>query len=635
VAERAGAGRPSPAAGPSVEDIASRISGRGGHRGPGFGGARFLEPREKPKDARSSSLRLWKRFGSERGSLVLASSLILIECAAVLAAPRFIGFCVDAMVPGSGSPPLAFAVSALLAAYGTAAISSILNQRAMAGATQRIARALRLELFAKMRRLPVSTFDSRSRGDLMSRLSNDVDSVSSTIAQSATQIISTAFIIAGALAMMIILSPVLTLAALVTVPLVTLLAASISKRTRRLFREQQAALGALNGIVEETISGIEAVKAFGREDASIRGFWKENRILRSVGTKALVWSGLIMPFTNVIANLGLAAIAVVGGVLASRGEITVGTIAAFVAYSRQFTRPLNELANAYNSLLAAVAGAERVFEIIDEDEEVEDPADAVRIEFERDASRGGPGAGAVRGDMEFDSVSFSYRAGRKVIDDLSFFSPAGSVTALVGPTGAGKTTIANLIARFYDPDSGSIRLDGVELSGYARRDLRRLFGIVPQDSYLFSGSVRDNILYADPEAGEGAMISAAEAANADKLIRRLPAGYDTRLGEGAPSLSEGMRQLIAIARAVLAKPSILILDEATSGVDTRTESHIQEAMISLMRGRTSFIIAHRLSTIKFADRILVIDAGKLAESGTHEELSKRGGLYERMRSSQA
>jgi ATP-binding cassette, subfamily B, multidrug efflux pump len=635
VAESAGRGHPAPAGIPSVEDIASRISGRGGHRGPGSGGARFLEPREKPKDAKSSSVRLWKRFGSQRRSLVLASSLILLECAALLAAPRFIGLCVDAMMPGAGLRSLSLAASFLLAAYGVAALSSILNQRAMAGATQRIARDLRLELFAKMGRLPVSTFDSRNRGDLMSRLSNDVDNVSSTIAQAATQMISTAFTIAGALAMMIILSPLLTLAALITVPLVTLLAASIARRTRRLFRDQQAALGALNGIVEETISGIEAVKAFGREEASLRGFGKENDVLLSVGTKALVWSGFIMPFTNVIANLGLAAIAVVGGVLASRGSVTVGTIAAFIAYSRQFTRPLNELANAYNSLLAAVAGAERVFEILDEKEEDEDPADAVRIEFGEVGAWSGSGRNAIRGDVEFDSVSFSYRQGRKVIDDLSFSSRSGSVTALVGPTGAGKTTIANLIARFYDPDSGSIRLDGIGLSRYARSSLRRVFGIVPQDSYLFSGSVRDNILYAYPEAGEEAMIAAAEAANADKLIRRLPAGYDTLLGEGAPSLSEGMRQLIAIARAVLAKPSILILDEATSGVDTRTESHIQEAMISLMKGRTSFIIAHRLSTIKFADRILVIDAGKVVESGSHEELSKSGGLYERMRASQA
>ncbi len=616
---------------PSIADIASRMAGRGPHRGPGLGGARFLEPDERPKAARTSLRRLIGRFRNEKRGLAAASILILAECAALLAAPRLIGASVDAMIPGADLRGLALAAGALLAVYAAAACASALNQRIMAAAAQRIARSLRLELFSKMGRLPTSYFDSMNRGDLMSRLSNDVDAVSSTMAQSATQIVSTAFTITGAIVLMLALSPILTLVALAAAPLVAALAKAVSMRTRKLFAGQQAALGALNGVAEETVSGMEAVKAFGREDASLRAFSRENEALKSVGTRALVWSGIIMPFTNAISNLALAGIALVGGFLATRGTVTAGAIAAFIAYSRQFTRPLNELANAYNTLLSAVAGAERVFEVLDEKEETGDPEGAARIEFRAEDGR----AAGIRGDVEFRGVSFSYRAGRKVIDDLSFSAPAGTVTALVGPTGAGKTTIANLIARFYDPDSGSILLDGRDLSSYARADLRRLFGIVPQDSYLFSGTVRDNILYADPEASEADMVAAAEAANADHLIRRLPDGYGTRLGEGASSLSEGMRQLIAIARAVLAKPSILILDEATSGVDTRTESRIQAAMASLMKGRTSFIIAHRLSTIRAANRILVIDGGRLAESGTHEELAASGGLYAEMRAAQA
>jgi len=616
---------------PSIADIASRMAGRGPHRGPGLGGARFLEPDERPKAARTSLRRLIGRFRNEKRGLAAASILILAECAALLAAPRLIGASVDAMIPGADLRGLALAAGALLAVYAAAACASALNQRIMAAAAQRIARSLRLELFSKMGRLPTSYFDSMNRGDLMSRLSNDVDAVSSTMAQSATQIVSTAFTITGAIVLMLALSPILTLVALAAAPLVAALAKAVSMRTRKLFAGQQAALGALNGVAEETVSGMEAVKAFGREDASLRAFSRENEALKSVGTRALVWSGIIMPFTNAISNLALAGIALVGGFLATRGTVTAGAIAAFIAYSRQFTRPLNELANAYNTLLSAVAGAERVFEVLDEKEETGDPEGAARIEFRAEDGR----AAGIRGDVEFRGVSFSYRAGRKVIDDLSFSAPAGTVTALVGPTGAGKTTIANLIARFYDPDSGSILLDGRDLSSYARADLRRLFGIVPQDSYLFSGTVRDNILYADPAASEAEMVAGAEAANADHLIRRLPDGYGTRLGEGASSLSEGMRQLIAIARAVLAKPSILILDEATSGVDTRTESRIQAAMASLMKRRTRFSIAHRLSTIRAANRILVIDGGRLAESGTHEELAASGGLYAEMRAAQA
>ena len=380
------------------------------------------------------------------------------------------------------------------------------------------------------------------------------------------------------------------------------------------------------------MSGIDVVKAFGREAQATGDFLELNGKLRDVGTKAQIWSGFIMPLMNVINNIGFAAVAVVGGVMAVRGLVTVGVIASFLSYSRQFTRPLNELANIWNSLQTAVAGAERVFELMDQAEEPADRPEAVAI-----GAIGSAAAGrlpSLRGDVELDSVSFGYREDTMVIRDVSLSAPAGSVTALVGPTGAGKTTIVNLIARFYDVSSGTVRIDGRDVRAYARDGFRRSFGIVLQDSYLFSGTIRDNILYGDPDAGEAAMRKAAAMANAVHFIERMPRGFDTELQEGGWPLSEGQRQLVAIARAVLADPAILILDEATSSVDTRTELHIQEAMLSLMEGRTSFIIAHRLSTIRDADRILVLDGGRIVESGSHAELMASGGLYRRMYESQ-
>ncbi len=615
--------------------------------GPGraFGGgaARWLQGGSRAKDSKATLRRLWAWFGVEKGRLVLVSLLVLVDCGVLLCAPWLVGRGIDAMGGTGGRSPgfgvalkalvpggaLGTIIAVLVSAYAIDAILVVLQGWLMAGASQSIVASLRRSLFSKLKRLGVPFFDSHSHGDLMSRLANDVDNISSTIAQSTTQLILTVLNILGSLSVMLILSPLLTLAALVTVPLVLLLTRSVASRTRQLFRSQAAILGALNGHVEETISGIAVVKAFGREEEVTASFLAMNEELRLVGTKAQIWSGYIMPVMNVINNIGFAAVAATGGVLALKGLISVGVIASFIAYSRQFSRPLNDLANTYNTLQTAVAGAERVFAILDEAEEGADQPGAIL------AGSPGPHGGApIRGDVVFESVSFSYRAGKKVLDEVSFSSPAGSVTALVGPTGAGKTTIVNLLARFYDPSSGSVRIDGHDVRDYARDSLRRCFGIVLQDSYLFSGSIRDNILYGKPDALESAMRAAARTANAEHFTLSLPQGYETLLKEGGGPLSEGQRQLLAIARAVLADPRILILDEATSSVDTRTELRIQEAMIALMRGRTSFIIAHRLSTIRGADRILVIDGGKIVESGDHEELLAQGGLYSRMYSSQ-
>ena len=569
--------------------------------------------------------RLWSCFGIERKRIFLVFGFVVLDCAILLSGPWLIGRSVDAMVPGPLSASIAFGalLGILLLAYALDAALVVAQGWLMAGASQEIVKSLRKDLFGKLQRLPVSLFDTWSHGDLMSRLSNDVDNISSTIAQSTTQLVSTLLTITGSLVLMIVLSPLLTLAALVTVPFVFLLTRTVSRRTRVLFKRQQAALGALNGQIEETISGLDVVKAFGREGAAIGEFDGLNEELKSVGTRAQVWSGFIMPLMNVINNLGFAAVAAVGGVLAVKGLVTVGVIASFISYSRQFSRPLNDLANTYNTLQTALAGAERVFEIMDQAEEAPD----------RPVVVAGSG-GAIRGEVEFEKVSFGYKSGEYVLHDVSFDAREGSVTALVGPTGAGKTTIVNLLARFYDANEGSIRIDGHDIRDYARDDLRRIFGIVLQDSYLFSGSIRENVLYGRPGASEADLAAAVEAANAAHFIDRLPRGFDSLLSEGGSPLSEGQRQLLALARAILADPAILILDEATSSVDTRTELHIQSAMIRMMAGRTSFIIAHRLSTIRNADNILVLDGGRIVESGSHEELMAEGGLYERMYSSQ-
>ena len=380
---------------------------------------------------------------------------------------------------------------------------------------------------------------------------------------------------------------------------------------------QQNALGALDGHIEETVTGIQAVKAFGREPQSRASFAAINERLRRDGTRAQIWTGFLMPMMNVIGNLGFATVAVAGGFMAARGAISVGLIATFISYSRQFVRPLNDIANTYNTLMSAIAGAERVFEVMDEQEE---PADR-------------PGARELaqpHGTVELRDVSFGYRRDVPVLKGVSFEAPAGSVTAIVGRTGAGKTTIINLLTRFYEMSSGSILVDGIDIRDYTRASLRRVFGIVLQEGWLFAGTVRENIRYARPDAPEEDMLRAARLAGADHAIERLPHGYDTVLVESGANLSLGQRQLIAIARAVLAAPTLLVLDEATSSVDARTELRIQQGMIELMKGRTSFIIAHRLSTIRDADTVLVVDAGKIVERGSPEELVASDGYFRKL-----
>jgi ATP-binding cassette, subfamily B, multidrug efflux pump len=584
------------------------------------GGAHHRGPVIKPRNFKATLKRLWHYFGKERRMLSLIFLFILIDSVIVLMNPFLIGKAIDAMSIKSGTVDFNFLevmIIILATAYLADALLNLLQGWLMAGVAQRIVKSLRDALFNKLQKLPVSFFDSRTHGELMSRLSNDVDNVSNSISQSTTQLMSGVIVIAGSLIMMIILSPILTLATMITVPLVFLLTRTIAKRTSVLFKNQQKQLGKLNGHIEETISGIEVVKAFNHENKVIEEFEGVNTKLREVGLKAQIWSGFLMPIMNVINNLGFTVVAVVGGLLAVKGHITVGAIASFITYSRQFVRPLNDLANIFNILQSGVAGAERVFDIIDEQEEPDDAPDAVQLTN-------------PRGHVVFENVSFGYRPDVPILKNVSFEAEIGHSIALVGPTGAGKTTIVNLLTRFYDVTEGRILLDGRDIREYTRDSLRRCFGFVLQDTYLFSGTIKENIKYGKPDATDDEVKAASVMAGADLFIKRLPKQYETVLAENGGNLSQGERQLLAIARVMLAKPALLILDEATSSIDTRTELHIQKALLSLMQERTSFIIAHRLNTIRDADTIMVIDHGEIIESGSHEELMAKKARYYRM-----
>ncbi|MCB2286919.1 ABC transporter ATP-binding protein/permease [Clostridium algidicarnis] len=583
-----------------------------------------MQPVVKPKNFKETLIRLWEYFGKERKLLIVIFTLVIISSAFGLLVPYLIGKAVDALNLGKlyvDFKTLKIIAIVLISTYIMDSLITLLQGFIMAGISQRIVFGLREALFEKLQSLPLMFFDTHTHGEIMSRLSNDIENVSTTISQSTIQLMSSFINIIGAFTMMIILSPLLTVASMVTLPLVLFMTNSIAKRTKVLFKEQQVVLGKLNGHIEESISGIHVVKAFNREDKIIEEFDDLNSNLCEVGIKAQVWSGYIMPLMNVINNIGFAAVAAIGGVLAVKDLITVGIIASFISYSRQFARPLNDLASIFNTFQSAVAGAERVFETLDEKEEPRDIKNAQVLSN-------------VRGDVEFQNVTFGYNEDSYVLKDISFNVKRGENIALVGPTGAGKTTIVNLLTGFYNVSKGDILIDGKSIKKYTKDSLRKAFGIVLQDSYLFSDTIKENIRYGNLNATDEEIESAAKLANADAFISKLPKGYNTIISEGGVSLSQGEKQLVSIARAILSNPSILVLDEATSSVDTRTELKIQEALLGVMKGRTSFIIAHRLSTIKDADKIMVIDNGSIMEMGTHEELIKRKEYYYKLYDSQ-
>ncbi|MCL2775130.1 MAG: ABC transporter ATP-binding protein/permease [Oscillospiraceae bacterium] len=607
-----GSVRPPEAAPPSI--------GRpGGGGGPG---SRFA-PHAKAKDARGTFRKLLKFYFREAKSLFVVLALLLVDTVIVVSGPRFIGYGIDA-IGDKGGVNFHWAYIFALILAGVYICDWALNTAQgviMNAASQRIVRTLRKALFDKLQKLPLTYHDTHTHGELMSRLTNDIENISVTIAQSTTQLVSAAITIVGSFIMMMSLNLYMTLAALITVPLVLLLTKFVAGRSRKMFVGQQAQLGRLNGAIEEAVGGQKIIKAFNMEEKIIDKFKSTNKNLLHYSVRAQIWSGFLMPFMNVITNLGYVCVASVGGILAVKGIITIGTIGSFTSYSRQFTYPLNNIAGMFNNLQSALAGAERVFEILAEAEEPEDVPDAVEI-------------GIPKGEVRFDNVTFAYVPGVNVLKNVSFEVKPGQKVALVGETGAGKTTIVNLLTRFYDATSGTVYIDGIDIKNYKRDSLRRVFSVVLQDTCLFTGTIADNIRYGRPDAKDEEVAEAAQAANADVFIRRLKNGYNTIVKGDSDSLSQGQRQLLAISRAALCRAPILILDEATSSVDTRTELHIQEAILRLTAGCTSFVIAHRLSTIRDADVIMVVKDGEIEESGSHDELIAKNGLYAQMYYSQ-
>lgn len=593
-----------------------------GGRPGGFGGPRpmagMMGPKVKAKNARGTLKRLWSYLGRQKKAFILVFTLVVVSSFLNLLGPYLIGEAVDSMgagLRGTVDFTRLFAIAGKLAAvYVMSAAFTWLQTFIMVRVTQNTVKDLRQDLFEKLQTLSLRFFDSRSHGELMSRLTNDVENINNTLTQSTTQVFASVIMVAGSLIMMLRLSPILALVSLISVPLGFLVTGNIAKHTRKFFGAQQKELGRLNGCIEETITGQRVVKAFSREKMVLEEFKEISDNLKREGMKAQIFSGTIGPLMNVVNNLSFALVSGVGGWLAVQGMVTVGVIASFINYSKQFTRPINELANQFNMIQSAIAGAERVFEVMDEMPDLPDIPEAAELKN-------------ARGEVILKDVDFSYKKETPVLKNVSITARPGETIALVGPTGAGKTTIVNLLTRFYDIDGGEIRIDGLDIRKVKKEDLRKSLGIVLQDTYLFSDTVRENIRYGRLDATDAQVEEAARLANADTFIRRLSHGYDTVLTEHGGNISQGQRQLLTIARAILANPSILILDEATSSVDTRTEMHIQEAMLSLMKGRTSFVIAHRLSTIRQADQILVINGGEIIERGSHEELMSSKGFY--------
>ena len=582
-----------------------------GHGGPGaMSGTRI----EMARDVRGTLRRLGTYLRPYSAALVLVGLLIGVTTALGVLGPYLSGLAVDRFRDPQG---LLRVVLLMLGAYAVSWLAEVVQNWVLAGVTQRALRSLRQNLFEHLQLLSLRFFDQHPHGELMSRLTSDIDAISRALSQGITSLISSALTLLGVLAAMLALNVWLALASLTILPLMVVFTLAVAQRTRESFRLLQTQIGELNALMEETFSGQRIVQAFVREREAINAFDSRNTAVRDTGIKAMVLAMLIPPMMTVLSNADIAVVAGLGGWFVLRGMATVGTIVAFIGYARRFADPLRQLANLYNSVQAAIAGAERVFEIIDEQPELADAPDAVALHD-------------IAGEVQYEQVTFRYVPDVPVLHDVSLHADPGRTIALVGPTGAGKTTMVNLLTRFYDIDTGAIRIDGHDIRTVQKPSLRRQLGIVLQDTFLFSDSVLENIRYGRLDATDEECINAAKLANADQFICRLPNGYQTELSERGSNLSQGQRQLLAIARAVLTDPSILILDEATSSVDTRTEIHIQEALLRLMQGRTSFVIAHRLSTIRNADQVLVISEGRIIERGTHAELLAKRGFYYRM-----
>jgi ATP-binding cassette subfamily B protein len=576
---------------------------------------------EKAREPRRALKGLLRYLAPFQVGLVTVLILVVIYTLLGLGGPYLMGVAIDQYIVTKRVDGLTQIALAMLTVYVLNNLFQAIAAWVMATISQGALKRMRQDLFQHLQTLPLSFFDRSPAGELMSRLTNDIDAINQAVSQNVTSLLASVLSMFGIVIAMFVLDRWLALTSLLVVPIMLWFAEFVARYTRRGFRELQKHLGELNGVMEEAISGQRVVKAFRRNESVIERFRQHNQQVFSAGVYANSYALLLMPLTNVLGNFFVIVIAGLGGWLALQGLVSVGIIATFISYGQNFINPLRQLANMYNSIQAALAGAERVFEIIDTPSEVDDAPDAVPLE-------------AIRGDVRFDHVNFEYQHGTPIIKDMTLGAGAGKIVALVGPTGAGKTTIINLLTRFYEINSGKVTIDGTDIRAIKKADLRRRLGIVLQDTFLFSATVMDNIRYGRLDATNEEVIQAAKMADADHFIRQLPQGYQTLLSERASNLSQGQRQLLAIARAILADPSILILDEATSSVDTRTEARIQKALLRLMQGRTSFVIAHRLSTIRDADNVIVINDGEIVEQGTHQQLLDRRGFYHRLYVSQ-
>ena len=592
---------------PSTQPTSNTI---GRARGPrGFGG-----PVVKAKDKKGTIKRIWRYMEKQKLALIASIIFVVISTLLNVLVPYLMGVIIDHyIIPKDMAGTLRLLVW-LAVIYTTAAIFTWLQTFLMVRVSLKTIRLIRQDLFDKFQTLSLRFFDKRTHGDLMSRVTNDIESLNNALSQSVIQIVSSILMVTGVAISMFLLNWVLAIVALIILPLMIFTTKKIIKYSSSNFIKRQRDLGELNGFIEEAISGNEVITIFGQEEKTFMKFSTVNERLRHSAMAADTVSGFLGPINNFINNLGLALIIGIGALMTVEGLATVGVIAAFVTYSRQFFRPINQLSSLLNTFQSAIAGAERVFEIMDETVDLQDHGKAMSIE-------------SFKGDVEFTNVNFSYEDDKPILNNISFQVKVGEKIALVGPTGSGKTTIINLLMRFYDINSGDIKIDGRTIKDYKIDNLREKMGIVLQDTFLFSGSLMENIRYGRLEATDEEVVAAAKLASAHGFIKHLPEQYQTLITSGGSSLSQGQRQLLAIARAILADSDILILDEATSNIDTKTEIDIQLGLNQLSKGRTSFVIAHRLKTIENADRILVIRHGNLIESGTHEELLKQKGFY--------
>ena len=576
---------------------------------------------EKARDPRRALARLLPYLTSFKAGLILVMVFVLIYTSLGLVGPYLMGRAIDQFIGGKDIAGLVKICIWMLAAYLLSNIFQAIANWIMAGISQRALKNLRRDLFTHIQGLSIGFFDTHSPGELMSRLTNDIDAINQAVSQNVTSLLASVLSMVGILIAMFILNPWLALATPLVVPLMLGFGEFVASHTRKGFRELQMRLGGLNNVIEESISGQKVVKAFRRNESVIESFRTQNQAVYKAAIYANTYSMMLMPISNVLGNFFVVVLAGLGGYLALGGLVSVGTIATFINYGKNYVQPVQQLANMYNAIQAALAGAERIFEIIDTPAEIPDVANPLSFE-------------TTQGHVRLDNVQFGYSPSQVIIKNMSLEAKPGQTIALVGPTGAGKTTIINLLTRFYEIQDGCISIDGKDIRQVRKADLRHKLGLVLQDTFLFADTVMENIRYGRLNASDEEVIHAAELADADHFIRALPEGYQTQLSERAGNLSTGQRQMLAIARAILADPDILILDEATSSVDTRTEARIQKALLNLMKGRTSFVIAHRLSTIRDADNVIVINRGEIVEQGNHQELLDKHGFYHHLYVSQ-